>query len=149
MVTFWRIRNVRSRWCSRQYKDGNVRTSGMASAPSANELVRFYKGFRQSAHPEYVPNASWLCSVEWTYEKEHGYCPFTTIKPWYIFTRPWKYPSIHPFKPQTAGCLLDHSQWKVNLLKLKIQFKQLALFHFKFSKMLKLSEKKYPRWQME
>ncbi len=58
IATSWRQRNLRSRWRIRQYKDGDVRMSRTASAPSANELAWFYKGFRQSAHPEGVPNAS-------------------------------------------------------------------------------------------
>ncbi len=58
IATSWRQRNLRSRWHVRQYIDGDVRMSRMASAPSANELAWFYKGFRQSAHPEGVPNAS-------------------------------------------------------------------------------------------
>ncbi len=70
IATFSRQRNPRNRWRVRQYKDGDARTSRTASAPSANKLAWFYKGFRQSAHPEGVPNASLLRSVEWTYERE-------------------------------------------------------------------------------
>ncbi len=56
----FRHRNLRSKWRVRQYKDGDVRTLRTASA---NELAWFYKGFRESVHPEGVPNASYLCSV--------------------------------------------------------------------------------------
>ncbi len=38
MATSWRQRNLRSRERVRQNKDGDVRTSKMASAPSAKEF---------------------------------------------------------------------------------------------------------------
>ncbi len=50
----FRQRNLRNRWRIRQYKDGDVRMFKTASVPSFNELVWFYKGLRQSAHPRVV-----------------------------------------------------------------------------------------------
>ncbi len=50
----------------------DMRTSGVASAPSANELVWFYTGFRQSARPGYVPKARKLYAASRSLFREQG-----------------------------------------------------------------------------